>query len=129
MRPWTDCYHNRWLEPFPIPADEAIAGAKITAVDTATSDSYSVLTNQDGNYRIDFVRRNLRRFRRFPGFAAVKHLGSIVTINQIVRNDFSLKPGSVQESITVEATSTMIKTDDDATVSATLTSKQISISR
>ena len=35
---------------------KAIAGAKITAVDTATLDKYNAVTNQDGNYRIDFVR-------------------------------------------------------------------------
>ena len=55
----------------------------------------------------------------------MKHSGSIVTINQVVRNDFALSPGSVQQSITVEATAPVIKTDD-ATISATISSKQVS---
>src|SRR6185436_10588187 len=55
---------------------------------------------------------------------SVKHAGSIVSINQIVRNDFLLAPGSVQESITVEASAPVIKTDD-ATISATISSKQL----
>ena len=33
-----------------------IAGAKITAVNSETLDTYNAITNQDGNYRIDFVR-------------------------------------------------------------------------
>ena len=50
----------------------------------------------------------------------MQHTGSIVNINQIVRNDFTLSPGSVTESITVEAAAPVIKTDD-ATISATIT--------
>ena len=73
---------------------KAIAGAKITAVDTATLDNYSAVTNQDGNYRIDFVRVGTYDVSaEFPGFSTVKHAGSIVSINQIVRNDFALSPG------------------------------------
>src|SRR5260370_33747323 len=103
----------------------AIAGAKITAIDTATRDNYSVVTNQDGNYRIDFVRvGEYDVSAEYPGFARLKHSGSIVNINQVVRNDFTLSPGSVQESITVEAAAPVIKTDD-ATISETISSKQI----
>src|SRR2546421_11099600 len=99
----------------------AIAGAKITAVDTATLDRYTAVTNQDGNYRIDFVRVGTYDVSaEFPGFATVRHSGSIVTTNQIVRNDFTLSLGSVQETVTVEATAPVIKTDD-ATISATVT--------
>src|SRR6185436_14051339 len=60
----------------------------------------------------------------FPGFSRAKHTGSIVSLNQIVRNNFTMSPGSVQESVTVEAAAQLIRTDD-ATVSATITSKQI----
>src|SRR4051794_39721995 len=105
---------------------KAIAGAKITAIDTATLDRYNAVTNQDGNYRIDFVRVGTYDVTaEYAGFSSLKHTGSIVEINQVVRNDFSLSPGSVQESITVEAAAPVIKTDD-ATISATITSKQIS---
>src|SRR4051794_12371915 len=62
----------------------AIAGAKITAVDTATRDNYNVVTNQDGNYRIDFVRVGTYDVTaEYPGFARLKHSGSIVEINQV----------------------------------------------
>src|SRR3954447_2046940 len=79
---------------------KAIAGAKITAIDTATLDRYNAVTNQDGNYRIDFVRVGTYDVSaEFTGFSTMKHSGSIVSMNQIVRNDFTLSPGSVQESI------------------------------
>jgi len=104
----------------------AIVGAKITAVDTATLNKYAAVTNQDGNYRIDFVRVGTYDVSaEYSGFATLKHTGSIVSINQIVRNDFALSPGSIQESVTVEALAPVIQTDD-ATISATITMKQIS---
>lgn len=103
----------------------AIVGAKITAVDTATQDKYNAVTNQDGNYRIDFVRVGTYDVSaEFTGFTRLTHKGSVVATNQIVRNDFSLSPGSVQESVTVEASAPVIKTDD-ASVSTSITSKQI----
>src|SRR4051794_5186775 len=105
---------------------KAIAGAKITAVDQATLDRYTAVTNEDGNYRIDFVRVGTYDVSaEYSGFATLRHSGSIVEINQIVRNDFAMSPGSVQETVTVEASAPVIKTDD-ATISATITTKQIS---
>lgn len=46
-------------------------------------------------------------------------------MNQVVRNDFVLAPGAVTESITVEASAPVIRTDD-AAVAAAITSRQIS---
>jgi hypothetical protein len=102
-----------------------IAGAKITAVNAETLDTYSTLSNQDGNYRIDFVRVGTYDVAaEYPGFSHLQHTGSIVSMNQIVRNDFMLHPGSVQESVSVEAAAPVIKTDD-ATISAMISSRQI----
>ncbi len=102
-----------------------IAGAKITAVNSETLDTYNAVTNQDGNYRIDFIRVGTYNVSaEFAGFNRLQHTGSVVTINQIVRNDFALHPGSVQESVSVEAVAPIIKTDD-ATISATISSTQI----
>jgi hypothetical protein len=103
----------------------AIVNAKITAVDTATQDKYNAVTNQDGNYRIDFVKVGTYDVTaEFPGFKTMRHTGSEVTINQIVRNDFQLAPGAVNESITVEASAPVIRTDD-AAVAASIGTKQI----
>jgi hypothetical protein len=102
-----------------------IAGAKITAVNGETSDTYNYVTNQDGNYRIDFVKVGTYDVTaEYTGFSRAQRKGSVVTINQIVRNDFTLVPGTVQESVTVEASAALLKTDD-ATISATVSSRQI----
>jgi hypothetical protein len=45
--------------------------------------------------------------------------------NQIVRNDFVLTPGAVSESVTIAASAPVIKTDD-AAISATITTQQLS---
>lgn len=103
----------------------AVGGAKITATDTKTGDKYNTVTNQDGNYRIDFVRVGTYDVTaEHPGFKTMKRSGSEVATNQIVRNDFTLSPGALTESVTVEASAAMIRTDD-AAVAAAISTKQI----
>src|SRR5258708_15053439 len=83
----------------------AVVGAKITATEAATQGKYTAVTNQDGNYRIDFVRVGTYDVTgEYPGFKTMRQAGSVVEINQVVRNDFVLSPGAVTESITVEST-------------------------
>src|SRR5215470_13952671 len=103
-----------------------IVDAKITAVNAATLDTYQATTNQDGYYRIDFVRVGTYNVTAgSAGFAKIERKGSIVNLNQVVRNDFTLQPGSVTESVTVEAVAAVIKTDD-ATISETISTRQLS---
>jgi hypothetical protein len=69
--------------------------AKIPALDKATLDKYSGITNQDGNYRIDFVRVGTYDVSaEYPGFQTMRHAGSIVNTNSIVRKrpDLLKKP-------------------------------------
>jgi len=103
----------------------ALVGAKITATEAATQGKYTTVTNQDGNYRIDFVRVGTYDITaEYPGFKTMRHTGSVVDMNQVVRNDLTLSPGAVTESITVEAAAPILKTDD-ASVTAAITTKQI----
>jgi hypothetical protein len=86
-----------------------MVGAKITAVNAATQDTYQASTNQDGYYRIDFVRVGTYNVSvEQPGFGRMEKAGSVVNLNQIVRNDFAMSPGSVTRSVTVEAIAAMI---------------------
>src|SRR5258708_10843202 len=104
----------------------AIIGAKITATEAATQGKYTAVTNQDGNYRIDFVRVGTYDVTgEYPGFKTMRQAGSVVEINQVVRNDFVLSPGAVTESITVAAAAPILRTDD-AAVAAAITTQQIS---
>jgi len=51
-----------------------IAGAKITAINAETLDTYNAITNQDGNYRIDFVRVGTYNVSaEFAGFNRLQH--------------------------------------------------------
>jgi hypothetical protein len=59
-----------------------------------------------------------------PGFEVTRVTGIQVDINQVVRNDVTLKVGNVVESVTVQASAPVIKTDD-ATVSEIFTARQI----
>src|SRR3954447_16029491 len=54
----------------------AIAGAKVTAVESGTLDKYTAVTNTDGNYRVEFVKVGTYDVTvEYPGFKAMKHTG------------------------------------------------------
>src|SRR5581483_555302 len=60
-----------------------------------------------------------------PGFQVFRITGVHVDINQVVRNDITLKVGNLVESVTVQATASAIKTDD-ASVSEIITTRSVS---
>src|SRR5579872_1545782 len=104
---------------------QVISGAKVTAVERGTLDTYTAQTNDQGYYSIDFVRVGTYSISvEHPGFQKVTKTGITVEINQAVRTDVSLTVGALSQSITVEATVTAIKTDD-ATVSEVLTTRNV----
>ncbi len=103
-----------------------VPGAKVTAVETGTQDTYNGTTNGQGYYALEFIRVGRYNLSvEAPGFQKVTKTGIIVEINQTVRNDIALPVGALTQSITVEATATAIKTDD-ATVSEILTTRAVS---
>lgn len=105
---------------------KTVPDAKITAVNTGTGDTYNVTTNAQGNYNVQFVRPGTYEITiEKEGFQRYRKSGIIVETNQIVRSDAELAVGSVSQSIMVEATAPVIKTDD-ASVSASLNTRQVS---
>ena len=58
------------------------------------------------------------------GFQKITETGITVEINQTVRTDIALKVGAVNQSVTVEASSSAIKTDD-ATVSEIIGTRNV----
>jgi len=96
---------------------QVVSGAKVTAVERGTLDTYTAQTNDQGYYSIEFVRVGTYSISvEHPGFQKVTKTGISVEINQAVRTDITLAVGTVTQSITVEANVAAIKTDD-ATVS------------
>jgi hypothetical protein len=103
-----------------------IAEVKVTAVNTGTSETYSALTNEQGNYNIQFVRPGTYNLTlEKSGFQRFQKTGIVVEENQMVRNDATLAVGSLSQSVTVQAEAAVIKTED-ASVSENITTRQVS---
>jgi Carboxypeptidase regulatory-like domain len=91
----------------------AVAGASISAVNTATQDTYKTQTNGDGYYTIQFVRVGSYRITvEQAGFTSVTKTGITVDANQTVRNDFTLNVGQVNQNIEVSASTPPLATDE-----------------
>ena len=100
--------------------------AKVTAIETGTSDKYSGTTNGQGYYSLEFIRVGTYNVSvESPGFQTLTKTGIIVEINRTVRTDFALTVGALSQSIIVEAQATAIKTDD-ASVSEVMNTRSIS---
>jgi hypothetical protein len=102
-----------------------ITNASVQAVGEGTGETYSGSTNEAGFYQFQFVR--IGRYlitAAAPGFASVTRQGVLVEVNQVVRTDFALSPGQVNEKITVSAAAAPIATDD-ASVSEVLNTRAI----
>jgi len=90
-----------------------VANAAVTAVNSATADTYTATTNDEGLYRIEFVKIGTYTITvKHPGFAAMTISGVVVESNQTVRTDFALKVGQVSETVEVTATNPPIATDE-----------------
>ncbi len=101
-------------------------GAKVTAVNTGTHDTYTAITTEQGYYNIQFIAiGDYNLTVELAGFQASKVTGIHVDINQVVRTDVALKVGNVVESVVVQATASAIKTDD-ASVSEIISTRTIS---
>jgi hypothetical protein len=105
---------------------KTVPGAKITAINAGTQDTYSGVTNELGYYNFQFVAvGDYNLTVEQPGFEVTRVNGIRVDINQTVRTDVTLKVGNVVESVTVLAVATAIKTDD-ATVSEVVSTRAVS---
>jgi hypothetical protein len=103
-----------------------INNAKVTAVETGTSDRYTTTTNTLGYYSLLFVRLGSYRLTvEAPGFQTVNRTGVLVANNQTVRTDIELPVGTLTQSVTVETAVQAIATDD-STVSEVMTTRAIS---
>ena len=94
-------------------AGAAMPDVSITAVNTATQDTYKATTNSDGNYTIAFPRIGGYRIEAtHAGFQTLTKTGITVDQNQTVRTDFALQIGQVSQNIEVKSTTPPITTDD-----------------
>jgi hypothetical protein len=103
----------------------AIAGAKITVTNTGTSVVSDTVTNNEGYYQVLElpVGSYTVSFER-PGFAKSVTAATPLDINQSLRIDVHLKPGSIVETVQVAAEAAQVETVN-ATLGATVTGAPI----
>lgn len=89
-----------------------VAGVKITAEDSGTGVRREVKTSEDGTYRFDklpkgnyTITAELAGFKRFIGQNVE------LATSQVLRNDINLEVGQTTESVTVEASASVVQTD------------------
>src|SRR5258708_36320811 len=104
----------------------AITNAKVTAVETRTLATLVTATNDRGYYAFEFIPPGEYSVTaEQPGFQKLTKAGIPVSNNQTVRSDFTLEIGQVTQSVTVQAETVAIKTDD-ATLSEVLGTRAVS---
>ncbi len=103
----------------------AVAGAKVTLADLATSLSYESTTDNAGNYEVVNLRAGEYKVTvTFPGFNPSEVVGFAVVGGSVARLDVRLKPKTLAEAVTVTTEAPLIQTDTP-TISSTLNAKQI----
>src|SRR5215469_6241359 len=103
----------------------AIVGARITVTNTGTNVGSDAVTNNTGYYQIlDLPVGNYTVSVEHEGFDKVVTAAAQLDINQSLRIDMHLKPGSVVETVKVEAETAQVETVN-ATLGATVTGTPI----
>ena len=106
--------------------DAAIPGAKVTITNTGTNVvSETVTTNSEGYYQVlQLPVGSYTVSAEHAGFSRVVTAATPLDINQTLRIDVHLKPGSVVETVQVEAQATQVEISN-ATLGATVTGAPI----
>jgi carboxypeptidase family protein len=103
----------------------AVAGAEIKALNEATKVPYSDISNGSGTYVLpELLPGPYTVTVSAPGFGAVKRSGLVLGTGDHLAQNFSLKPGAVEESVTVTGGQTLISSDE-ASTAAVLDNKMI----
>lgn len=90
-----------------------IAGAEIKATNSATNVPYTAVSNGAGIYVLPEMLPGPYSINvTAPGFGAVKQGGLTLSTGAHLSQNFTLKPGSTEESVTVTAAQTLISSDE-----------------
>jgi hypothetical protein len=91
----------------------ALPGAAITVTNTGTHADYKVVTNSNGDYTV--VQLPIGTYTvtvTAKGFDTGTYTGIILNVDQNARVDASLKTGSVNQTVAVDATAIQIQSED-----------------
>jgi len=94
------------------PSSSPVAGATVTAKSVERGTTFTGTTGDDGFYRIAQLPVGNYELRvEKTGFQAAEHAAFPLVLNQIGRIDIQLKVGQVTETVQVEATPPVLKTE------------------
>jgi outer membrane receptor protein involved in Fe transport len=104
------------------PSGNAIPGAAVKAVNSATGVEFAVTTNEAGHFTIsNLIGGRYRLVVTVTGFKVYEQTNIDVRIDSVTRLDLKLEIGSLQESVTVTAAAAQLQTDK-VNLGTTLTS-------
>src|SRR5436309_13495271 len=102
-----------------------ISGATVTLTNEGTNASVSATTGDDGGYKFTPVKIGTYKVTvTIQGFQTTTTHGITVNVGQNVVTDFTLKPGSVSETVEV-TTSAPVLQSQDASVGQVIDSKNV----
>lgn len=102
-----------------------LPGASVVATNVDAGDTYTTVTNAQGQYNIPAVRLGTYEITiSLDGFQTFKATGVQVAGNQVVRRDAALPVGDLSETITVAAAAAVLQTDR-AAVSQTVEKRAV----
>ena len=91
----------------------AVRGATVTLTNEGTNASLATTTTADGTYKFSPVRiGSYKLTATLQGFQTITQRGVTVNVGQDVVVDFSLKPGSVSETVEVQSSIPVLETQD-----------------
>jgi Carboxypeptidase regulatory-like domain len=95
------------------PTGAVIQGAKVTALNTATSFKQETATDSNGFYRLDLLPVGAYTVTVEPtaGFKQSVNNAVSVSVNDVLRVDFKLETGQVSEVVTVSESPSIVNTE------------------
>ena len=91
----------------------AVAGARVTIVDTGNGIAHTTVTSSSGDYAMAGLNPgSYSETVEASGFAKVQSAGLTLEVQQTLRQDFKLQVSSVNSTVQVNASAQMLHTDD-----------------
>ncbi len=95
-----------------------VAGAEVQAVNSATNVPYTAVTNGAGIYVLqELLPGPYKVTVSASGFGAVRQSGLVLNTGAHLSQNFTLKPGAVEQSVTVTASQTLISSNEASSAS------------
>jgi hypothetical protein len=103
----------------------AISGASVTLSNEGTGAELTTTTGADGGYKFTPVRiGSYKVTATFQGFQTIVQRGIVVNVGENVVSNFTLSPGAVTDTVTVESTVPVLQSQD-ASVGQVIDSKSV----